>query len=186
MISVEKTNVMYAGVDNPLSILVRGVPEDQIQIKAEGMTLKKEDNFRYTARPAFPGEAKIMVSGGNLEPVEFKYRVKRFPDPTMYIGRRRGGTMGAGEFCGPGGLSAVISGMDICGNCETVRYDVTRLTKEQDPVTKSNTGARFDGGALSLIQLARPGDRYLFENIKVRCPGDSIPRQMENISITIQ
>jgi hypothetical protein len=40
VVSLDKQKVLYIGVDNPLTMVVRGVPADQVVIKTEGLSLK--------------------------------------------------------------------------------------------------------------------------------------------------
>jgi len=83
-ISADKMNVLYVGVENPLSISVAGVPSGQIQVRGEGVRLTKASNGKYITKPSRVGDAKITISGGGLEPTSFKYRVKRIPDPVSF------------------------------------------------------------------------------------------------------
>ena len=185
-ISVEKMNVMYRGVDNPLHVVVRGVPEEQVRVEGDGVELGSGGHLYYTARVTGQQEARIRVSGGNLEPVEFRYRIKKFPPPTVRLGRYRGGTVPAEAFKTPGGIHAEINGMDICGNCDMRSYKLTRVSGKYDPRTVENTGARYNAAAQEMINLAQPGDTYFFEDIRVMCPGDVIARQMGPLVFKIQ
>ena len=50
-ISLENQNTICLGAYNPMTILVRGFPEEEVKIEAEGMTLEKsQGNDRYVAR----------------------------------------------------------------------------------------------------------------------------------------
>jgi len=188
-ISLDKMNVFYTGLDNPVTIVARGVPTEQLVVQGQGVAVKKEQGDRYIVRASMPGSASITVSGGDLPPKEFMYRVKRFPDPELCLGgnaRNKGGYMGSGEFKAQGGISAVITGVDICGNCEMISYEVTHSRKGQDPSTVTNMGARFTPQAQVLIQSAQSGDKYFFDEVKVKCPGDVAARDLGSMSFTIK
>jgi hypothetical protein len=186
-ISINKQNVFYIGVDNPVTIVVRGVPAEQVVLKAEGVVLKNDGEDNYIVRATTPGEAIITVSGGDLPPTSFRYRVKRIPDPVVMLGMKyRGKSMPNGEFKAQGGLSAVLENFDFDARCNVVRYEVTYLPKRQDPVTRINVGARFNQNTQEFINKAQPGDSYFFDDIKVQCPGDISERNLGALAFRIK
>ena len=189
-ISLDKMNVFYTGLDNPITIVARGVPLDQLIVQGEGVTVKKEQDDRYIVRATTPGYASITVSGGDLAPKKFNYRIKRFPDPELCLGgnprNSRGGYMGSGEFKVQGGVSAQITGMDIDGTCSMISYTITYSAQGQDPVTLTNLGAKFSPEARALINKAKSGDQYFFDEVKVKCPGDVAARELGSLAYTIK
>ncbi len=187
-IAVNKLNVFYIGVDNPISVVVRGLPKQQIMIHADG-DLKKTpgDNDDYTIRVTQPGTAYITISGGGIKPMKFQYRVKKIPDPVPRLGsKHRGGTMGNGEFKAQNGIAAVMENFDFDAVCDVVSYEVTYLTKRQDPVTVINYGSRFNSDVEALVSKAAPGVVYFFDEIKVRCPGDAAARNLGSLVFKIK
>lgn len=186
-ISIDKQNVFYIGVDNPVSIVVRGVPVEQVILQAQGITLTKVEGDRYTVRATVPGEATITVSGGSMKPTVFKYRVKRIPDPVLRLGgTKRSSVLGNGEFKAQSGIAAVLENFDFDAVCEVVGYEVTYLAKRQDPVTLYNTGAKFNGSVQDYISRAKPGDAYFFDEVKVKCPGDASARNLGSLVFRIK
>lgn len=188
-IAVNKLNVFYIGVDNSATIVVRGVPKEQVDVRGIGLSITKNpgDNDEYTVRATTPGSASIMVSGGDMKPQEFQYRIKRIPDPVPRLGgSRRAGTIGNGEFKAQGGISAVLENFDFDARCDVTNYEVTYLAKNQDPVTVVNNGARFNGPANDLVSRAVPGDVYFFDNIGCRCPGDAAARNLGSLVFRIR
>ena len=49
-----------------------------------------------------------------------------------------------------------------------------------------NRGARIDGQAAALQSKAVPGDRYIFQDIKCKCPGDGADRNLGQLVFDIQ
>lgn len=187
VIGLDRMNVFYCGVDNPVSILVRGVPEAEVRIEASGVTIKKDGNMHYAVRASTPGEGSITISGGKLQPVTFKYRVKRTPDPEVLLGAAHWGrNISSGEFKAQGGLAAVMSGFDVCGNCEMVSYKVSRLRNGQLLAEAINNRARYEAAAQAIINAAQPGDTYIFDEVKTRCPGDIAARALAGLTFVIK
>jgi GldM C-terminal domain len=186
-IQLDRNNLLYTHLDNPLSIVVRGVPVDQIKIEANGIELQRQDDIHYIARATTPGEAIITVSGGDLPARQFKYRIIRVPSPLLLLGAKYNGMrITRGEFCAQAGLAAVMPSEIFCGNCEIIGYEVVYLPVKEDPVIEYNTGARFTEKVQQLIQKAKPGDCYFFESVKVRCPGDLHSREMGSLRFHIK
>jgi len=180
VIALDRMNILYCGVDNPVSILVRGVPEADVHIEtSDNLTIKKEDNLHYVVQPRAPGVGAITISGGKLEPVTFTYRVKPLPDPVLYLGARPGScTSINSSFKAQGGISAIIENLDFDVRCEVVSYKLVRLRKGKLLAEITNKGAQFDATVQPIINDAQPGDTYIFQDAKVRCPGDQYTRDL--------
>lgn len=73
-----------------------------------------------------------------------------------------------------------------CGTCEMVSFQVTYRGKGQDAVAVTNTGGRFNPAAQAFIDQAKPGDVYYFDQVKVKCPGDKVPRDLGSLMFTIK
>lgn len=187
-IQLDKMNVFYCGLDNPVTLVARGVPEPELRIEtSENLKMQKDGNNHYIVRAGTPGEGSITVSGGKLKPLTFKYRVKRIPDPAVRLGAQYwSGSMGNGSFRAQGGLAANLEGLDICANCDVASYKVIHLRKGQLMAEVSNTGARYEAGVKPVIDAARPGDMYIFDDIKVKCPGDAAARALESLTFVIK
>lgn len=191
-VSLDQMNVFYIGVDNPISVSVAGVSSNQVSVSAGGAGGLKitGGNSKYTVRASTPATkenpATLTVSGGGFSQ-KFEYRVKRIPDPKpMLGGRSSGGQMGNGEFKAQGGIIPVLENFDFDAKCEVVSYQVAYVAKRQDPVEKPNTGASYDPGVREMINRAKPGDIYYFDDIKVRCPGDAQSRNIGTMVFKIK
>ncbi|MEK7255960.1 MAG: GldM family protein, partial [Bacteroidota bacterium] len=106
-----------------------------------------------------PGTATIVVSGGGLQPTTFEYRVKRIPDPVMYLGKSKGGSMNVAEFKVHAGLAALLEGFDFNAKAEVRSYEVVRLRKG-DAATAENRGAKYGDDVRRLVESAQRGDVF--------------------------
>lgn len=187
-ISLEKMNVFYIGLDNPVSILVRGVPEADVRLEtSDNLSVEHQNGLLYVVRGSTPGNGTITVSGGKLQPVTFNYQVRRIPDPVPRLGAQYiSGTIGHSVFKAQRGMAAAVEGFDICSNCSISGYKVLQIRNNQVIAEVINAGARYELGTQSLIDDAEPGDMYIFEEIKARCPGDKAPRTLDNQTYLIR
>ena len=189
-VQLDKMNVFYIGVDNPISVSVAGVSSNDIKIVGNGVNIRKgEGSGKFVVTATTPSnDASITVSGGNVTQ-KFPYRVKRIPDPNPRLGgnpKNKGGSMGNGEFKAQGGISAILEGFDFDAKCDVVGFEMTYLAKRQDPISRQNSGAKWSGDVGDFIQKAKPGDAYFFDEVKCRCPGDQAARNIGGISYKIK
>ena len=186
VIGLDKMNVLYRGIDNPVFLLARGVPEGELNIETEGVTLFPGGTGFYTARAGDLPIAKVRVSGGKLEPTDFQFRVKNFPDPELMLGAKRGGEMKATEFRAQQGIYAQINCCGFDAKCQMVSYEVTRIDAQKSKTRMTNTGARFTPEVRPLIDRAQAGDTYIFSEANVRCPGDKVARILGPMTFKIK
>jgi hypothetical protein len=143
-VSAEKMNVLYIGVDNPISISAVGVAANDLQVKGSGggIQLKRVGNGRYIANVSSPGEGNLRVTGDGVF-YSWPYRVKRIPDPVARLSKSSGGSMGNGEFKAQGGVGAFLDNFDFDARCQITGFNLVYVAKRQDPVPSNNVGARY-------------------------------------------
>ena len=186
-VSAEKMNVFYIGVENPVSVAAGIAPADlEVTVSGAGAAIKPAGARRYVVTVTTPGECAVHVTGGGIQGTRFTFRSKRLPDPVARLGRSSGGLMGSGEFRAQGGVGAFHDNLDFDVRSAIVGFELTYVGKRQDPVTVTNQGPRFNAKASALIRRAKPGDIYLFTNVKAKCPGDSATRRVNTMVFTIK
>jgi GldM C-terminal domain len=188
-VAADKMNVLYIGVDNPVTIAVANTSPTSVQVAGEGVVITGSEG-RYNARVTQVGLVNILVTA-NGKTEKHPFRVKRIPDPVVGISnpykQGNGCIMGGGENCGGSlGLYAILENFDFEAKCIIENYEVTWTREKEDPVSSFNNGSRFEGKTASMISRASPGNNYLFHNIKARCPGDAQTRTLESISLRIK
>jgi gliding motility-associated protein GldM len=190
-VSLDKMNVFYIGVDNPISVSAAGVNSNEVRVSGTGggINLDKTGNGKYNVRVTTPtNECSITVSGGGASQT-FQYRVKRIPDPVPRLGgnlANKGGTMPNGTFKAQGGISAMLENFDFDAKCDVVGFDFAYQPKRQDPIVAQNGGARWNNQIQGYINNAKPGDAYYFDDVKCKCPGDAAPRNIGSIAYKIK
>lgn len=187
-ISLDKMNVFYIGVPNPITVSAAGISSNELRVTGSGggISITPKGGSSYEVDVKTQGEATLVLSGGGLTASTFKYRVKRIPDPTPEIGGQTGGSMGNGTFKAQGGLIANLRDFDFDARCNIVGYQLTRAARREDPVTEANGGAAFTAAAKRLVDQAKPGDTFFFNDIKAKCPGDAANRSLGSIVISIK
>ncbi len=190
-IEVVKMNVFYIGVDNPLRIAIASVPVSELQVELIGDGSIAGSGGDYIVKVLNPGEVKVRVMrkvGNEIKlVVDQKYRVKLIPDPTPKLdGKYNSGTLKAEVMQQTKGISLGIKNFDFDAECIIVGFEVTYLAMAEDPISRQNLGGEWNSGVLEWIKIAKPGDAYFFDDIRVKCPGDAEPRNVGGLAFKIK
>ncbi|MDX1913335.1 MAG: gliding motility protein GldM [Saprospiraceae bacterium] len=185
-VQLDKMNVFYIGVENPISVSAAGVSSNDVKVSATGVNVSNKGGGHFIVTASTPGEAVLTVSAPGVSQ-RFTYRVKRIPDPTPMLGaKHRSKAMANGEFKAQGGIAAILENFDFDAKCDIVGFEATYLPKRQDPISKQNSGARWNGDVQDMINKAKPGDAYFFDDIKCKCPGDAAARNLGGLAFKIR
>jgi hypothetical protein len=112
--------------------------------------------------------AKIIVnSAGKI--AEFPMRVKFLPDPTGFVGTKKGGPMSSAEFKAMGGLIARLENSEFESPFVVVGYKLAAIGGNVPQYTEANNeGNRWTGSAANIVAKASPGTNVFFDQIRVR------------------
>jgi gliding motility-associated protein GldM len=185
-IQLDKMNVFYIGVDNPISVSAAGVSSNQLKVSGSGVDINPgSGGGKYVVRGSRIGPATITVSAPGISQ-SFDYKVKKIPDPVPMLGNKRGGAIGNGEIKAYDGITAFLENFDFDAKCSIQGYDVVYIPKRNDAVLAPNSGGNFNGKANEVRNLCKPGDQFLIQNIKARCPGDAVGRDIGSMAFLIK
>lgn len=187
-ISAAKMNVFYIGVDNPVEVSAAGVPSAQVNVSMTGGSISRNGDGTYTVKVDGPHgkTAVVSVSAPGVKASK-EFRVKRIPDPAPSLGpKERGGRIGNGTFKALGGIIPNLDGFDFDARCNIGSFQLVRVAKRQDPEFADNRGPKIDGQAAALQAKANPGDKFLIQDIKCKCPGDQVERKLSDMIFDIQ
>ena len=187
-VAADKMNVFYIGVDNPISIAAAGVSSNSLKVSVNGGGANISGSGKsYVVRATSQGDCNVVVTSPDMpSAATFKFRVKRIPDPIPLLGKKGQSTFGNGEFKSQEGIIAFLENFDFDAKCAIAGFNIVRLGRREDPVNKINAGGRFGDEAMRLINLAKPGDSYMFTDIKAKCPGDAAGRDIGMLAVNIR
>ncbi|MBX3242712.1 MAG: gliding motility protein GldM [Chitinophagaceae bacterium] len=162
-----KMNVLFVGVDNPLSITA-GAGSEKVSARISNGSLSKVSGNNYVAKPTTQGEANVdvLVDGKSVGKVAF--RVKYLPAPNAYVGTFEGGQVPTAQFKAMGGVRAAIES-EFQATYSVLGYTIADLSAaDYNPI--SNNGAVWNGSAKSLVDNLKPGRGVYIDNIKAKGP----------------
>jgi hypothetical protein len=181
---LDKQKVFYVGVENPITIALRGVDDQDLKVTGIGLDIEDKTNGHYIVSAKKSGLGSIVVSMGDFSE-KFDFQLKRIPDPVPRLGNLHHGDNGI-TLHNLGGIAAILENFDYEAKCEVTKYNVTYFGKGKDPVTKSNNGARFNAEISEMVKKGVPGDSYYFEDIKAICPGDETERELGSLIFKVK
>ena len=87
VISADKMNVVYRGVENPMTVSIPGIPDNKVSASGTGLT--KVSGSKYVMRPGGGREVNISAAGtlpdGQRVNTTSTFRIKDIPRPTGTI-----------------------------------------------------------------------------------------------------
>jgi gliding motility-associated protein GldM len=186
-VTADKMNVFYMGVENPLSVVAAGVSSNDLRVSASNATLTPNGPGKFIAKVSGGGGvAKLTISGGGLNPTSFDFRIKPIPDPVAKLGGSTGGDIGNGVMKAQQGIIAELAGFDFDARCEIAGFELVYVPKREDPMVVSNPGPAFNAESRGLLNRAKPGDAYYFNNVRAKCPGDLAGRKINSMVFQIK
>jgi len=173
-IALDKMNVLYVGVDNPVSIAASGGGDDKVQasIVGGGGSLTRVGPGKYIARVNnVTDDCKITVSVDGKVAGASMFRVRTIPDPVGTVGGfASGDNVNAGAFKSQAGVGAYIKDFPFDLKYSVTGFTLTGDTEDGDLVEAACTGNTWSPQARSLISRLKPGATVTIDNIRAVGP----------------
>jgi gliding motility-associated protein GldM len=175
-IALDKMNVLYIGVDNPVTIAASGGGDDKVTASISSGNLVRVGAGKYVARVGtVTDDCKISVSvDGKLAGVS-QFRVRTVPMAQAYVGGQpSGANVTAAAFRAQGGVGAGIKDFPFELQYEVQSFTFTCDTDEGDIVSVPVSGNAFSGQVRTAInQHVSAGKLVTIDNIRVKGPDGS-------------
>ena len=185
-----KMNVIYIGLDNPVSITAPGIPDEQIhptittgKLTRDGRKWEVRINKRVPGNKVYIS-ATADVNGKRVFLGKSLFRVKRVPDPVAQIAGQTNGTIDRNTFLAAGAIIPNMKDFEFDIYFTVTSYTFATLLNG-DWIPKNITGNRFTPDIEKLIRNAKPHQKFFFENIVAKGPDGSV-RTLNPISLEIQ
>lgn len=172
-IALDKMNVLYLGVDNPVTITASGAGADKTTAVINNGSLQSVGGGKWVARPASMNDNTVItvnvdgkVAGSSV------FRVRSIPKPQAYVGGQPSGVnMAAGAFKAQGGVGAGMMDFPFELKYEVTSFTFTVDTDEGDIVSIPVNGNAFAGAVKNAINThVKAGKMVTIDNIKVKGP----------------
>lgn len=198
-ISPTMMNVLYAGIDNPISISAPGVPMDAISATITSGSLTRNGNS-WTARVSAIGqEAEIRVSatleGRSTSLGSMKFRIRKLPDPLPYLAIRDGsgnvthykGTprrISKAALMSAGGVGAALDDGILNITYQVVSFSTTFFDSMGNAIPENSAGASFSARQIEQFRRMKVGRSFFISNIKAKGP-DGVTRDVPPMEVAL-
>lgn len=168
-----KMNVMYRGLENPISISAPGFTANQINVSVSNGELIKGNNGEYFVKPGNEKNITTVtvsttIDGKKVILDNCDFRLKRTPDPVPVINGKTKGSFTKEEILAAGGFNLTMPDFDFEGyRSQVISYDVSTIVAGYLKSVKGIKGRQFNSEVEELIKSSK---RISIENIRVKSP----------------
>ncbi|SEH78801.1 gliding motility-associated protein GldM [Paenimyroides aquimaris] len=174
-ISADKMNVVYAGLDNPISITVEGITSDKVSAVSSNGALKKVGNGKYMLTPTGGKEVVITATGtmpdGKAITSKQTFRVKTIPRPQATI-RGTAEAKGSANNLKNSDIGAMMEDFDFDVKLRVTEYVIFFPGMGSERVSG---GGKMPASAQSKVDRLKPGDKVTITSMKVKIDGVNLP-----------
>lgn len=198
-ISPTMMNVLYAGIANPISISVPGVPMNAVQATMTNGTLTRNGDL-WVAHPGKVGsEAVISVTaqleGRSMSVGSMTFRVRKLPDPTVYLPVKDGAgntvhykgapkRISKAALMAADGLGAAIDDDILNVSYQVVSFSTVFYDQMGNAIPEISDGARFSARQREQFKRLKPGRNFFISNVKAKGP-DGITRDISPMEVAL-
>jgi gliding motility-associated protein GldM len=179
VISATELNVVYIGLDNPISVSVPGYSANDIKVTSNGATLvpgPTQGTYLVKVDPSAGREINITASvrddqGRLKEMGTQKYRVRKVPSPVPALGSvDASGTISAGQLAATQYVFTPLKDFIYQGvQYATAEYTILYMPKGQSARPYKGYGSAITPELRNVFRNARSGDRVFL--VQVRADG---------------
>lgn len=189
---LDKMNVFYIGVANPITISASGYDINDVNIVIpEATKIEKRGPGQYDVwvskqNPKEGIEWKIMgknKAGGSDVVQSGRVRVKYLPDPVALLNKSTGGNMSADIIRVQRGPYASLDS-DFDAKFSITQFRMLVINSEGFATPVNVKGSLFTDDAQALLNRARTGDIVIIQDIKAVGP-DKKPRNLNSLTFTL-
>lgn len=170
-IALDKMNVLYIGVPNPVTIAASGGGDDRtsFSIAGGGGRVEKVGNGKYNVFvSSVTNDCVLTVSVEGKVAGSSNFRVRTIPDPVATVGAKpSGATMTAAEFKAQGGVGAWIKDFPFDLKYSVTSFRLSTDTDDGDIAEADCTGNAFSTKAVQIMRdHVKAGKTVYIENIR--------------------
>ncbi|MGL5890387.1 MAG: gliding motility protein GldM [Bacteroidia bacterium] len=172
-VSADKMNVMYAGLENPISVSVPGIPNEKLRVSSDNGVLTPKGNGQYMVTQPKVGflhiSAVAEIDGKMRDMGKIQFRVKPLPKPTARLSglQTQTSTISKSQLiASPGVIPYYDPNFEFKATARVVSFKVE--IQSSSPISSDIpcTGGGFSQQAKDSFKNLRRGDRVTLTNIK--------------------
>lgn len=199
-ISPTMMNVLYAGIDNPISISVPGVPMSSVSASITSGSLTRNGDLWVAHVSAVGSECEIKVSaeveGRSMQVGSMKFRIRKLPDPLPYIAVKDGAGNASqykgsprritkAQLMSATGVSAALDDGILNITYQVVSFSTVSFDQMGNAIPENSAGGHFSPRQINQFKQMKAGKSFFISNIKAKGP-DGITRDIPPMEVKLQ
>ncbi len=170
VVSATKLNVLYRGIDNPISIAVPELACSELILEIDHEEISGE-GCNYIVHPKKAGKVILKIKKKEGEDTllidEYTMRVKSIPMPTAYFAGFKGSNLlvEKNDILAAKGITARFDHLNFDLLIPIKSYDMILRKANDKIISLSSTTARLTEEMKEQIQLLQAGDQLAIANI---------------------
>lgn len=197
-VSATMMNVLYAGINNPMSISVPGVPMSGVSATMTNGTLTRQGDG-WIARPSKVGENATITVTANIDGrpqtvATSTFRVRKLPDPTAFItftaaggakDRYKGGKpISKTLLTAAPGIEAAIDDDMLNIDFQVLGFETVFFDQMGNAIPEVSQGAAFSQRQRDQFKRLSRGKRFYISRIRAKGP-DGIERTLSPMEVIV-
>lgn len=198
-ISPTMMNVLYAGIDNPISISAPGVPMSAINASMTNGSLTRSGDHWVARSSSVGSEAQITVSatldGRTVQLGAMTFRVRKLPDPLPFIAYKdaSGNTqhykgspkrLSKAALMNASGLGAALDDGVLNISYQVVSFSTIFYDSMGNAIPENSAGGSFSPRQVEQFKRLKVGKRFFISEIKAKGP-DGITRDIPPMEVVL-
>lgn len=198
-ISPTMMNVLYAGIANPISISVPGVPMSAVQATMSNGTLTRNGDH-WVAHPGKVGSESVISVSANIDGHSqtvgsMTFRVRKLPDPSPYLAIKDGNgntvhykgspkRISKGALMASEGIGAAIDDDILNVTYSVVSFSTVFYDQMGNAIPELSDGSRFSSRQKEQFRRLKPGKTFFITDVKAKGP-DGITRDISPMQVAL-
>ncbi len=190
-LQLDKMMVMYIGVPNPITLSASGYNIEDVSLSMPGADLKSTGKGKYEASVTKQGTIEYAINarartGETVKVGGDKIRVKYIPAPEAVVGNYKSGRVETAKAKAQRGLIARLENFDFETKFEVIDFRFAYMPRSGagEYGEAENKTAVFNPTLKGYMDRSRPGDKWIFENIRVKGP-DGRVQTINSVTLTL-
>ena len=177
--------VLYKGIQQP--IYFRGLDETILKVSSAGgkITAKKGD---YFITPYTEDSLEVILETKEETRI-FVFKVKPLPYPIATLSNKiSDGTVSIAAFqeLSRQPLGLIFKDLEGKVSAKITNFTLTKVSGSADIIETPNTGNKLCAAARNLVQTAKKGDIFVYENITVQIAGEATERVLAPLIFKVE
>lgn len=193
-LGLDKMNVFYIGVDNPVTVSASGYNIEDVSLKFEDADVKLKPTdvkgkFNINVTKPNPKGVPFVIQGkdktGVVKDLEKGLiRVKRIPDPIAKVAGYKGGNIPINIAKSALGPIADLENFDFNVRFHIISFVFIYSPKQGASALFNINGTLFTNEVKDVMERSRPGDQWFLTEIKAKGPDGSV-RSLPSVALIL-